>query len=62
MPSMTLTLMRRASALQPRNCFVFRCAPVCTKFEIKQYLTKIYGVDVERVATINYLGAPPATR
>ena len=54
---MPLTLVRRASAKLPRNNFIFRTDPKWTKQEIKEYLTKIYSMDVERVATINYLGA-----
>jgi len=58
LPEMPLTLVRRASAKLPRNNFIFRTDPKWTKQEIKEYLNKIYTMDVERVATINYLGKP----
>jgi large subunit ribosomal protein L23 len=55
-PEMPMTLVRRASAKLPRNNFIFRTDPKWTKQEIKEYLVKLYDMDVERVATINYLG------
>ena len=39
------------------NKFVFRIPPKMSKFELKQLLTKVYDVDVDKVNTINYLGA-----
>ena len=56
LPNMTMTLVRRASARQPRNNFIFRTAPNATKPEIKEYLAKVYGVRATRVATVNYGG------
>ncbi|CAE7572007.1 rplW [Symbiodinium sp. KB8] len=55
-PEMAIALVRRASARLPRNHFIFRTDPKWTKQEIKEYLQKVYEMDVERVATINYLG------
>ena len=58
---MALTLVRRASAKLPKNNYVFRCDPKYSKLEIREYLEKVYGVSVARVATVNRLGtcAPP---
>lgn len=56
-PQFTMTLMRRASAAQPPNNFVFRVDPKMTKLEIREYLQKVYGLPVQRVATVNYDGA-----
>lgn len=58
-PEMAIALVRRASARLPRNHFIFRTDPKWTKQEIKEYLQKVYEMDVERVATINYLGEYP---
>ena len=35
---------------------VFYVPPKMTKFEVKEYLTKIYNVSVKRVRTANFLG------
>jgi large subunit ribosomal protein L23 len=35
---------------------LFHIPPSMTKFEVKEYLTKIYNVPVESVATANFLG------
>mmetsp|Transcript_11259 Transcript_11259/g.39219 ORF Transcript_11259/g.39219 Transcript_11259/m.39219 type:complete len:109 (-) Transcript_11259:59-385(-) len=55
-PKFTMTLMRRASAAQPANNLVFRVDPKMTKPEIRQYLERVYGLPVTRVATVNYDG------
>lgn len=34
----------------------FRIPPRMTKTEVKEYLTKVYDVPVEKVTTANYLG------
>lgn len=55
-PNMSLTLVRRVSARLPYNHFLFRCDPKYTKHDIKEYLTKVYNVDVARVTTAISLG------
>jgi ribosomal protein L23 len=35
---------------------VFYVPPKMTKFEVKEYLTKIYNVSVKSVRTANFLG------
>jgi ribosomal protein L23 len=50
-PEMALTLVRRASAKLPYNHFLFRTDPKWTKNEIKEYLRKVYNVDVARITT-----------
>lgn len=57
MPNMPMTLVsaRNATARQPARA-VFRVLPRMTKHEIKEYLTKIYGLPVVKVNTANYLG------
>lgn len=35
---------------------VFRVAPSMNKYEIRDYLTKIYGLDVQKVNTENFMG------
>ena len=39
-----------------RLSYVFRVPPSTTKLEIKDYLEKIYGLDVKKVTTVNYDG------
>ncbi|CAI2382040.1 unnamed protein product [Moneuplotes crassus] len=39
-----------------RNVASFRCSPFMTKPEIKQYLMKIYGLNVIKVHTVNKQG------
>jgi hypothetical protein len=56
-PNMALTLVRRSTAKLPKNMYMFRCDPKYTKSEIREYLEKVYGVNVASVNTINYLGA-----
>jgi ribosomal protein L23 len=54
LPELQLALVRRATARLPRNTFVFRTQPKWTKPEIRQFLEKAYGVNVVRIATVNY--------
>ncbi len=56
LPEMTLTMVRRVTAKLPYNHFLFRADPKWTKNEIKEYLTKIYNVNVARVNTSISLG------
>ena len=39
-----------------RQVEVFRVSPKMTKFEIKEYLVKLYNMPVTKVHTANYLG------
>ncbi|CAB9522019.1 Ribosomal protein L23 [Seminavis robusta] len=57
MPNMPITLISAsdATATMPAKA-VFRVLPKMTKHEIKEYLTKIYGLPVKKVNTMNYLG------
>ena len=57
MPNMPMVLVsaRNATARQPARA-TFRVLPRMTKHEIKEYLTKIYGLPVRKVNTANYLG------
>ena len=50
-----LRLMKRPTNLS-KDKVVFKVAPSMTKHEIKEYLTKVYGVDVKKVNTMNYEG------
>jgi ribosomal protein L23 len=47
-----LFLVRTGSEIE-ENVLCFRCNPELSKPEIKQYLTKLYGLDVVRVHTWN---------
>ena len=54
---MPLTMVSARSATADRAASaVFRTLPRMTKHEIKEYLTKIYGLPVKKVNTMNYLG------
>lgn len=57
MPNMPMTLVsaKNATARQPARA-TFRVLPRMTKWEIREYLTKIYGLPVQKVNTANYLG------
>lgn len=52
---MLLVSARNATFRQPARA-TFRVLPRMTKHEIKEYLTKIYGLPVRKVSTMNYLG------
>lgn len=55
-PKMIITASRtRGKELMP-NQKAFIVAPKTTKHEIKEYLTKVYGMDVRKVTTANYDG------
>ena len=56
-PNMAVTLMKREtnSRYHP-NDVVFKVDPKFTKHDIKEYLTKIYGLNVQKVNTMNYEG------
>jgi len=57
MPNMPIlmTSARNATATQPARA-TFRVLPRMTKHEVKEYLTKIYGLPVQKVNTQSYLG------
>jgi large subunit ribosomal protein L23 len=52
---MMMTSARNATATEPARA-TFRVLPKMTKHEIKEYLTKIYGLPVHKVNTMNYMG------
>lgn len=52
---MTLISARAATESHPATA-TFRVQPRMTKHEIKEYLTKIYELPVEKVNTMNIMG------
>eukprot|EP00547_Thalassionema_nitzschioides_P000061 CAMPEP_0194211670 /NCGR_PEP_ID=MMETSP0156-20130528/10871_1 /TAXON_ID=33649 /ORGANISM="Thalassionema nitzschioides, Strain L26-B" /LENGTH=104 /DNA_ID=CAMNT_0038939295 /DNA_START=172 /DNA_END=486 /DNA_ORIENTATION=+ len=52
---MTLVDAKNATATSAAKA-TFRVLPRMTKHEIKEYLTKLYGLPVARVNTMNYMG------
>mmetsp|Transcript_10160 Transcript_10160/g.9103 ORF Transcript_10160/g.9103 Transcript_10160/m.9103 type:complete len:102 (+) Transcript_10160:23-328(+) len=54
-PSMFMRLISVQSAKRPPEA-ILRVPPSMTKFEIKEYLTKIYNIPVIKVNTMNYQG------
>mmetsp|Transcript_15328 Transcript_15328/g.21357 ORF Transcript_15328/g.21357 Transcript_15328/m.21357 type:complete len:131 (-) Transcript_15328:112-504(-) len=58
MPNLPMTLVSARSATATQNASaVFRVSPKMTKWEIREYLTKIYQLPVKNVNTMNYMGA-----
>ena len=57
MPNMPMLMVsaKNATGSQPARA-IFRVLPRMTKHEIKEYLTKIYGLPVRKVNTANYIG------
>jgi large subunit ribosomal protein L23 len=57
MPTMPMTMVSARPAMASRPAYaIFRTLPRMTKHEIKEYLTKIYGLPVKAVNTMNYEG------
>lgn len=57
-PNMAITFMGKNARTRMRdNQYVFRVEPNYTKHDIKEYLTKVYGLPVVKVNTMNYEGA-----
>lgn len=56
-PNLYMRLISYLPDLKPRPQAVFYVPPKMTKFEVKEYLTKIYSCDVLKVNTANYLGS-----
>lgn len=54
-PSFFMALIRAPTQAQPYQA-VFRVAPAMNKLEIREYLTKIYGLSVRKVMTANLAG------
>ena len=52
-PNIIFKLVR--SHLPPHQA-VFRCSPQLSKIDIKDYLSKLYDLEITNVRTINYLG------
>eukprot|EP00047_Mylnosiga_fluctuans_P017393 m.61031 g.61031 ORF g.61031 m.61031 type:complete len:138 (+) comp7058_c0_seq2:12-425(+) len=44
-----------------KNVAVFRISPKMNKIEVREYLEKIYGIQVEKVGTRNILGPKKQT-
>ncbi|TYZ63434.1 hypothetical protein PybrP1_007293 [[Pythium] brassicae (nom. inval.)] len=56
-PNMAVTFMGKNARTRLReNQYVFRVEPNYTKHDIKEYLTKVYGLPVIKVNTMNYEG------
>lgn len=57
MPTMAMTLLatRNATARHPATA-TFRIEPHMTKWEVKEYLSKIYNLPVKKVTTANFDG------
>jgi len=54
---MPITLVSATSATGGKPATAsFRVLPKMTKHEVREYLTKIYGLPVGKVHTINYMG------
>lgn len=57
-PNWVMTLHRTTGKQSLRaNEYVFRVPKEMTKFDIRQYLEKLYGVEVKTVNTVRYDGA-----
>ncbi|KAL7550237.1 hypothetical protein ACHAWF_013477 [Thalassiosira exigua] len=57
MPNMPMVLLHAEHATESTPAkAVFRVVPKMTKHEVKEFLTKIYGLPVVHVRTQNYLG------
>lgn len=52
---LVMTSAKNATASMPPRA-TFRVIPRMTKHEVKEYLTKIYGLPVTKVNTQNYMG------
>lgn len=55
LPSIFFVLLRGTKQLPP-NQAAFRVPNYLQKFDIKQYLEKLYGVNVVAVKTFNFIG------
>lgn len=53
-PSFTMAMLR-SEKLKP-NQVAFKVVPRVNKYDIKQYLEKIYGVKVNNIMVFNFLG------
>ena len=54
-PNMFMRLMSLTTTTVPKKA-KFQVPPSMTKTEVKEYLTKIYNVNVLNVNTVNVLG------
>lgn len=52
-PNIVFTMIRSGKE-RASNCVVFRVPTILNKFDIKQYLEKLYSVKVLSVATANF--------
>jgi hypothetical protein len=57
-PPNTIHHHQKTAPTQARpNQAVFRVSPSMNKMEVREYLTKIYGLSVQKVMTANFAGA-----
>jgi large subunit ribosomal protein L23 len=57
MPIFPITMVGAKPATDKNPCYAtFRVPPKMTKWEVREYLTKIYQLPVRKVNTMNYLG------
>ncbi|KAL4429911.1 hypothetical protein ABPG74_022934 [Tetrahymena malaccensis] len=49
-------LIHRGEKPLENNTVVLKCDPNLAKPEIKQYLTKLYGLEINKVNTVRYTG------
>ena len=49
-------VLARSPKPYKKNVVSFRCDPFLSKPEIKQYLTKVYNLPVQKVETANKIG------
>lgn len=54
-PNMYMKLLNLKTTITPPTAKL-HVSPRMTKFEVKEYLTKIYNIDVIKVMTVNMLG------
>ena len=55
-PSMFMRLISLKPNKSPPQALL-RVPPSMTKTEVKEYLTKVYNIDVTKIMTANYLGS-----
>ena len=49
-------LSEKATALREQNKYVFKVAPAANKTQVKEAVSKLFGVKVVSVTTINVMG------
>ena len=51
-PNFVFTLLRTHKHI--KNQVAFKCSPILTKFDIQQYLQKLYGLKILDIRTFTY--------